>query len=262
MISVYPETELYVKNANSFLFELLNIGESLLADGAEVNRVEDTLTRMGKAYGAEKMNVFVITSSIIVTMILRNGEKVTQTRRILNSCGNDFTRLEALNALSRAYCANPFSTQEVAAKVQEITQDTPSKQLLYLGCSLAAGGYAVFFGGNLLDGILAALCGLLIYFMQDKLSPICPNLVTYNVLCSFCIGCIICSIARLSPLLHIDKIMIGDIMLLIPGIAMTNSLKDILVGDTIFGIMRLIETCLWASALACGFMLSIWLIGG
>ena len=56
--------------------------------------------------------------------------------------------------------------------------------------------------------------------------------------------------------------MIGDIMLLIPGIAMTNSIRDILIGDTISGIMRLIETLLWAAALALGFMISIAVIGG
>ena len=59
-----------------------------------------------------------------------------------------------------------------------------------------------------------------------------------------------------------DKIMIGDIMLLIPGMAVTNAVRDILVGDTISGIMRLIESLLWAVALACGYMAAIWLVGG
>ena len=67
---------------------------------------------------------------------------------------------------------------------------------------------------------------------------------------------------RALPFLHTDKIMIGDIMLLIPGIAMTNSIRDILVGDTISGLMRLIESILWAGSLACGFMTAILLIGG
>ena len=53
-----------------------------------------------------------------------------------------------------------------------------------------------------------------------------------------------------------------SIMLLIPGIAMTNSVRDMLVGDTISGIMRLTESLLWAGSLACGFMISIWMIGG
>ena len=64
------------------------------------------------------------------------------------------------------------------------------------------------------------------------------------------------------PAIHADKIIIGDIMLLIPGIAMTNAVKDMLVGDTIAGTMRLLESLLWAGALAGGFMASMWLMGG
>ena len=52
--------------------------------------------------------------------------------------------------------------------------------------------------------------------------------------------------------------MIGDIMLLIPGIAITNAIRDMLMGDTISGLMRLIEGILWAGALAAGFMAAIW----
>ena len=62
--------------------------------------------------------------------------------------------------------------------------------------------------------------------------------------------------------LRADKIIIGDIMLLIPGIAMTNAVKDMLVGDTIAGTMRLLESLLWAGALAGGFMASMWIMGG
>jgi uncharacterized membrane protein YjjP (DUF1212 family) len=57
-------------------------------------------------------------------------------------------------------------------------------------------------------------------------------------------------------------VMIGVIMLLIPGIAFTNSVRDILVGDTISGLMRLVESLLWAAGLAVGFMLAILLVGG
>jgi uncharacterized membrane protein YjjP (DUF1212 family) len=69
---------------------LMDIAEALLAVGAEVNRVEDTLTRMGTAYGAVRMNAFVITSSIVVTMTLPSGRDITQTRRILTPGGTDF----------------------------------------------------------------------------------------------------------------------------------------------------------------------------
>ena len=88
-----------MQERNKLLHEFLNIGEMMLASGAEIKRVEDTLIRLGTAYGAIKMNVFVITSSIVVTMAFENGEELTQTRRIMYELGTDFTRLEALKRI-------------------------------------------------------------------------------------------------------------------------------------------------------------------
>lgn len=246
---------------NDLLREFLNLGEMMLRVGAEIKRVEDTLMRMGRAYGAEKMNVFVITSSIVVTMVFSDGRELTQTRRIMDETGTDFTKLEALNELSRSCCNQPISAVELRKQIERLDK-TPPLWKIWIGSAVGAGSFAIFFGGTIWDGICAAIFGLLICFLRKQLKPICPNNVVFNLLCSFMTGIGICLIARWLPVLHADKIMIGDIMLLIPGIVMTNSVRDILVGDTISGVMKFIESLLWASAIACGFMLAIQLIGG
>ena len=80
-------------------------------------------------------------------------------------------------------------------------------------------------------------------------------------LAAMAVGVSITLWAALLPMLHMDQIMIGDIMLLIPGMAMTNAVRDTMVGSPISGVMRLIETLLWAGALAMGFMTGFWLMG-
>lgn len=80
------------------------------------------------------------------------------------------------------------------------------------------------------------------------------NEVTFQFAASFLTGCAICGFTLLCPFLHMDKIMIGDIMLLIPGLMSTNAIRDVLIGDTISGIIRLIAALLLAAALALGFM--------
>ena len=94
---------------NAILHELLNLAEIMLTNGAEVSRVEETLNRMGHAYGATQMNVFAITSSIVVTMVFEEGEEYTQTRRITTPVGTDFFKLEQAHALSRRCCCSPLS---------------------------------------------------------------------------------------------------------------------------------------------------------
>lgn len=251
-----------MNESETMLHQLLNIGECMLSSGGEVNRVEDTLNRMGRAYGAIHINVFVITSSIIVTMTMPDGNECTQVRRILSSGNTDFLKLERLNHLSRCYCAAPTSPAILQSDFEKINNDLPDRIVTYLGSMLAAGSFAMFFGGTFADGIAGAFSAILICLLQDLLGPLCKNKISFNLMCALITGMIICLIGRLFSFVHIDEIMIGDIMLLIPGIAMTNSIRDILIGDTISGIMRFIETLVWSGALAVGFMGAILLIGG
>ena len=120
----------------------------------------------------------------------------------------------------------------------------------------------MFFGGSLIDGAVAALFALLICALQEKLLPISMNQLSFNLICSVVVGVLTGICTNLLTFLHMDKIMIGYIMLLIPGLAMTNAVRNVLVGNTISGIMRLIEAVLWATALALGFMIAMFLTGG
>ena len=102
---------------------------------------------------------------------------------------------------------------------------------------------------------------MLIWGLQQYLRPVCMNEVTFQFVASFFTGCAICGLTLLCPFLRMDKIMIGDIMLLIPGLMSTNAIRDVLIGDTLSGIIRLIAALLLAAALALGFMGAIILFG-
>lgn len=74
------EMQITTQEENRLLHLMLEMGEKLLESGAEIKRVEDTLERIGFAYGAARMNVFVITSSIIITMETTDGRLLTHTQ--------------------------------------------------------------------------------------------------------------------------------------------------------------------------------------
>ena len=259
--TVTPNT-LSAQDAAVLLHELLEMAEAMIGAGAEVNRVEDTLTRMGVAYGAARMDVLVITTSVVVTLLLPDGQQLTQTRRLAGAGSTNFIRLETLNALSRECCRTPLPLPELQQRIDDILSHHSSVKMQYLGSIAATGGFTVFFGGSLWDTLVAILFGVFICLLQQKFTRICRSKMVFNLLSAILSGTAICLTAALFPALHADKIIIGDIMLLIPGLATTNSVRDIMVGDTISGIMRLIECLLWAAALAFGFMIAIRLTGG
>ena len=247
--------------SKEYLNIFLDMGDALLNSGAEIFRVEDTLNRMGYACGAVQMNVFVITSSIVITMEFPGEGAYTQTRRIREGGGNDFTKLEQLNALSRRFCSHPVSAAELREELDNINANKPNSLWKLFGSLIAACSFALFYGGNISDMIAAGVGAIFIWGLQQHLRPVCMNEVTFQFAASFLTGCIICGLTSLCSFLHMDKIMIGDIMLLIPGLMSTNAIRDVLIGDTLSGIIRLIVALLLAAALALGFMGAIILFG-
>jgi len=248
---------------NKLISCMLDMGEEMLKSGAEISRVEDTLVRIGTSYGAKMVSVFGLSSNILITVEFDDGTELTRTRRITKPMQNDFKKLEALNGLSRRFCADEnMDVSKLEEEFKAITQITPSNIITYLGNALAAGAFALFFGGNVYDAIVSAVFGIFIGFMQRILTPLCKNNLTFTIIASFISGLGISLVSNPFSALHADKIMIGDIMLLVPGIAITNSVRDIFVGDTITGTMRFVESILSAGALAVGFMLAIFVAGG
>ena len=163
----------------------------MLTSGAGVNKVEETLAAIGRAYGASRMDVFVITSCAIVTMYPEDSCAVTQTRRILSPGSPNFSRVEAFSKLSKECERTPITLEELTDRVESIVSRQYPEKLIYLGSVLAAGGFAVFFGGTLMDGILAAAAGAFVCYCQRRLAWISPNQVVYLFLCALCAGFVI-----------------------------------------------------------------------
>ena len=236
---------------------MLEMGDLLLDCGAEITRVEDTLSRMGQAYGANRTDVFVIPSLVSITLNFPETQPITETRRITSNGSTDFYRLEKLNTLSRECCREPIRLAELRQRLDHVAAGRKPFWVVFLGSMLGGGGFAVFFGGTVWDGLAAALIGAGVCLLQNRLGRTRLNTVAFNLIVSLLMGLAVGLITSLIPALHMDKILIGDIMLLIPGLAITNALRNMLVGNTISGAVRLAESLIWAGALAGGIMVAL-----
>lgn len=252
-------------DAGTILAIALDVGAETLRVGGEIHRVEDTVTRICRAYGAEAVEVFAITSLITAEVRMPDGSYATRNRRVPITY-NHLSRLEALNALSRTICKQPISALEVKTRLDQIRRYRPVPEwLCYLGGMMATGGFAVFFGGSLMDGLAASAIGLLMTLFA-RLRPIQINGLVKTLISSFAAGIlsILCVSVGFGD--HVDKIIIGTIMLEIPGLSFGNALRDMLSGDTLAGAMRCIQAILQALMIALGYMAALMLfnqqIGG
>lgn len=241
------------EDAEQYLSCAMSIGEQLLINGAEVSRVEDTIRRICMAYGAARVDVFSITSSIVTTMYGEDFGTCTQTRRV-SEMSNDLNKLDDLNRLSRNICENrpkPAGIMEELKKILNGPQYSLRMQVFLY--ALISGSFSIFFGGTAKDMVAAAVIGVLLKFLEIMINRTPVNTLITALLCSvaggFCANLFV--LAGIGD--HIDLISIGNIMLLIPGIAFTNALRDMFSGDTITGAIRFVESILRAMIIAVGF---------
>lgn len=229
----------------------LDLGRQLLVCGADVKRAEDTAERICRSYGAQTTEVFCIGSLLMATVEWMDGSASTQMRNVHRG-GYDLTRLEALNTLSRDICDKTISLSAARNRLTALrTPSQPKAAVAYSAAILAVAAYTLFFGGTIADTIVASLCGILVTWLERKL-PERAGMMMRTILCAIAVG-IAASIGSLIyPALQTDKVMIGAIMLMVPGLMVAGSLRDLLSGDIIAGSLQLIEAVLVAGALALG----------
>lgn len=259
-MKIHEDTEKNIfgskRELTQFVSGALDLGEELLISGAEVARVEDTLRRLCMAYGAESVDVFTITSSVIVTADFGERGCITQTRRISGLKFN-LSAFEALNGLSRRACSERMEPVKLREELNHI--GSLPKYSYGQNCgiwALIASSFSLFFGGNLFDAFLSGFIAVVLFAVQNFLGRLRVNSYFSTVLCSL-VGGFLSNLAYVIYLgkveIHPSMINIGIIMLLIPGIALTNAIRDMFSGDTISGLLRFIEALVLSVAIAWGF---------
>lgn len=239
----------------------LDIGEHMLNSNAEVYRVEETISRVCRAYGMERVDAFAIPNSIVVTVTPAQGSPVTQTRRIMSASTN-LDMVEHLNQLSRDVCRTKPEPGDVRRRVQKIV----SAQKTTIWWTLAANiistaGFSAFFGGSWRDVIAAGFAGLIVTILQ-KFMKVRSSNVLYNVILSAITGACAYFSVKWGLADNVDKIVIGGIMLFIPGMEMTNGIRDMMWGDIFAGLSHLCEAIIIAVGIAVGAAGTVAILGG
>lgn len=239
----------------------LDIGRSMVKCGAEMNRVEETVVRIGYAYGMKKTEVFSIISMIHATVIDENNRTQSQMRRI-SSFSVNFERLERLNSLSRNICSTVPDLDEARQELEKICQSGGRfNPVVCLGYMLGAASFTVFFGGTLLDALASMPIAAIIYLMQYFIKAKGASRLFFTTVESALAGFLAMLFVHIGFGNNADMIMIGDIMLLIPGLMLINSLREMLCGDMMSGLLRMLESILLAMSIALGFAIPLYFWG-
>ena len=230
----------------------VELGYQLAMSGAETYRVEDSISRVLMTYGIQA-EVFAIPNNLIVSIETPEGKPMTRMRRI-GQHGNDLNAVDIYNGLSRAICNRKPEPRQIRHWLEYVRGLRRSYSLFMnmVGNFLGAGGFCLFFGGTWLDSLWAGFCGILVGLVTGFLDKIKSNQFFNTIAASFLMALAAYGFNAAGLATHVDSVIIGTLMILVPGLLFTNAMRDIIYGDTNSGVNRIVQVFLIAAALALG----------
>lgn len=231
----------------------MEAGHILLQNGAEISRVEETMERVCKYYGEDTADFFVLSNGIFTTGGYGTKKTYAKVRHIPVS-GARLDKVVAVNQLSREIEEGKYENPEaVMDRLKEISNMPSSKNWQrVLASGIGSGFFCVLTGGSLSDCMAAFIAGIILYtyvvLVSEKyLSKILGNIFGGAIIVLVCVVCLKLNIGT-----HLENIISGAIMPMVPGVAFANGIRDIADGDYISGAVRLLDAVLRFLCIAIG----------
>ena len=237
---------------NGLLDIAMKIGYRLAISGAETFRVEESISRIMNAYGINAES-FAIPNLLIINIETPDGQTLTRMRRI-GIHGNDLDSVERYSNLSRKICAEKPSPQEAVAWIHQTDISKRSYALpgYLVGNFLGACGFAVFFGSGFADSLYAGVCGIIVGLVMRLMNSLKVNQFFSTTVSAFVMTLSAYIFNAFHLVQNTDSVIIGTLMILVPGLLFTNAMRDIIFGDTNSGVNRIVQVLLIAVAIALG----------
>ena len=240
----------------------IKVGEMMLSHGAEAHRVEDTVYRILKTSNLQTTEVFVIMTGMFATLSDPSIETITVTKRVRNK-GNNLKQICFANEISRQYCEGSISLEEAYEFIKEGCSWEYTPKMSMIGNIMIVTTFPLLVGGTPLDCAVSLLASLVvsgsIYLSEKiKMHPFMKDLVV-----AFLAGAAYLGLNKVLPVpVNQDAVIIACIMPLVPGVAITNAIRDTLNGDYVSGAARAVEAFIKALGIALGVGLSLLMLGG
>ncbi len=244
--------------SNAMMMEAAGLaGRIILENGGEIYRVEDTVERMGRAFGCTKVEVFAVPSGAFITLAFPDGEEKTSVQRIRRR-GTHLKKVDDANQISREVASGEITPQQALCSLKAIAawEDKKGRSIMPWAAAVSSFSFTFMFGGSFVDGAVALACaamtqGLIRLIKQYSLHYIVTSLV----------GGVICTLIPL--VFHhltgtgvVDAMVAGALMPLLPGLAMTNAVQDTMRGDMLSGVTHAAQALLILALVAGGALVS------
>lgn len=258
-------TEVLKVNSESEAKKLVHLaiytGQLMMINGGETYRAEDTVVRICKSRkNLKTVDVFAISSAIFVSVEYDN-KVITHFKNVQDGSIN-LDRINEINEFSRRFVKEdiPFDEAEkILSNIQN--KHTYSKKTKLIFSGLCTGSFSILFGGGPIDFLISFLIGIVLNAFQQTLRSERITFFIENFVGAIIVSVIAFTARLLGIPISIDATIIGGIMLLVPGMIITNALRDIMGSDYISGIIGIVKGIFSAFSIAvgCGIIINLFI---
>ncbi len=249
-------------NAAGCIRALCMAGRVILENGGETYRAEDTVLRMAGALKLREVDVFAIPSGIFISFTDEQGERRTSVTRVYLK-GTHLNRVDRVNHISRKLTSGrlaPEDLMDALEKAERLGDELPWWYAPLLAF-VSAGGFAVMFGGGVVDMLLGGLCAAM-----TQLAPLLFRGRDAAGMMGTMAGGLICGFVplwfhALTGLGMPDAMIAASIMPLVPGLSMTNAVQDVMRGDMVSGVAHCARAIMIAVMVAGGALVGTHVYG-
>ncbi|GHU41619.1 membrane protein [Clostridia bacterium] len=239
--------------ASQTIFQFaVSIGEALLESGGEIFRVQGTIERVLRYYGIFSYQVFVLSNGIFATVLEGTPEQESIVRNVpLGSI--HLGKIARLNQLSRDICDGMYSLDEAYEKLEEVKAmpRLPLPVFILIG-GMGSGAFCYLMKGGVREMAVAFVLGIALQsFLAFTEHRKASKFLAY-ILGGFLITTICLALKHFGFTFAEDTAIIGTITIMVPGVALTTSIRELFMGDYLSGCIKLMDAVLTGMCIATG----------
>lgn len=228
-----------------------NAGKLMLQSGGETYRVEETISRICQSFEVDEVDVFASPTAVMVSVSV-DGKVHSIVKRI-KSRGVDLNRVHNINSLSRKIYNEKLNIYECEKELEKLNEeDSYNVRTQLIVSGIATSSFTLIFGGSINDIIASFIIGIILKLSLIGLGKSSLNEFFINSIGGALIAIYSVALLNLGIITEIDKLIAGAIMILVPGLALTNSIRDIIEGQLVSGLTKASEVLLIGVSIAIG----------
>lgn len=230
-------------------------GQIMMESGAETYRVEDTMLRMARSQNIEDAQSYVTPTGIILSLGKKQVTKITSIAARIT----DLHKIAKVNNVSRKLTSQRITLEEAYEELRIIqkTNYFLPVHLQILAASIASSCFLVLVNGYWSDMPVAFVAGGVGFFVFMIIQEMTKVKFFSEFLAALVVGMIASLAVQFGLGKEMDKIIVGSVMPLVPGLIITNAVRDLMAGHFTAGIAKGAEAFLTAFAIGAGIALIV-----